>query len=152
MMSLADLSMDPDNEDLTKTSGSFYTSLDSVKTQIKNFSCDVESIKTAVALKANSKDVATVIEKKANFDEVFKVFSEMKKSIEILRSKQESLESSKSLTDMLADQRLLNTGFTRISMEKEQSITDQYANQTNKTLIQNLIQEQALSCQQSTVF
>ena len=44
-----------------------------------------------------------VIEKKANFDEVFKVFAEMKKTLEILKSKQESLESSKSLTDMLAD-------------------------------------------------
>lgn len=49
------------------------------------------------------KDVCALVDLKANTDDVFKVFDEIKKSIDIMNSKVAGMEQSKSFADMLTE-------------------------------------------------
>ena len=49
-----------------------------------------------------------MVDIKANQDDVFKVFDEIRRSIDIVSSKQANYESSKNFADMLNEQKILN--------------------------------------------
>lgn len=86
--------------------------LEPLRADLKTHQIEIEQLQRGTALKANIKDVCALVDRKANTSDVFKVFEEIKRSVEILSSRQQSLESSKSFADLLHDQRSLNQGMT----------------------------------------
>ena len=70
--------------------------MEPLKQELKSASIDIENIKRVLAHKSNTKDVAALVDIKANSQDVFRIFEEIKRTVEIVRSKQQSLEATKS--------------------------------------------------------
>jgi len=51
------------------------------------------------------KDTCALVDVKANTKDVFKVFEEIKRSIEIVSSKQQNLEATKNFSEILNEQK-----------------------------------------------
>ena len=71
----------------TNTQNTNTESLEPFKQEIKSASIDIENIKRVLSQKSNSKDVAALVDIKANSQDVFRIFEEIKRTIEIVRSK-----------------------------------------------------------------
>ena len=100
-----DFSFDQENgESLPKTS------MHGLHQEVSTLKTDIEKLGRALGSKSSVKDVCALIETKANTADVFKVFDEIKKTVDLISSKQQSLEQSKSFGEILNEQKLLNYG------------------------------------------
>ena len=68
---------------------------------MKSLQVEMESAQRTLTKKANVKDTCALVDVKANTKDVFKVFEEIKRSIEIVSSKQQNLEATKNFSDIL---------------------------------------------------
>lgn len=85
-------------------------SIHGVHQELSVMKTDIEKLGRSLNQKSGIKDVCALIETKANTADVFKVFDEIKKTVDLISSKQQSLEQSKSFGEILSEQKLLNYG------------------------------------------
>lgn len=75
--------------------------VEAIKSEVDTIRFDQEKFLRLLGQKSNVKDVCALVDVKANTEDVFRLFEEIKHSIEILTSKQHNLEQSKTFAEML---------------------------------------------------
>ena len=138
-MQKQDFSFDQDNSQFGETVNS-----SELKAEVKSIQIDVESIMIALQKKANVKDVCTLVDQKANSKDVMKIFAEVKKGVEILNSKYVSLENTKTFTDMLCEQKIMNKSY-ELNLDSAPTMSQTNAASSSILNLSNLLQNQTLA-------
>ena len=82
--------------------------IEEIQGEVDGLKHELEKQSRTLVQKSNSKDILTLIDLKANSEDVFGIFEEIKRSVQILTSKQVNMEQSKSFAYMLNEQKLTN--------------------------------------------
>lgn len=86
--------------------------VEQVLQELEKVRLEVERAVRLINLKADIKDVCALVDVKANTDDVFKVFDEIRRSVDLLNSKITGLEQSKNFDNLLNEQKLKNLAMT----------------------------------------
>ena len=92
-LSVGDFGTSPDATGLTRKApptahGITSVQIESLKADLKSHQIEIEQLQRAISQKANIKDVCALVDRKSNTADVFKVFEEIKRSVELLASRQ----------------------------------------------------------------